>query len=125
MAKKDENGRVIIPDEIYKKVGVIFTCEDDFKPYFFLNYLGEVGVTIDVGRNFPKEYRHLGDCDFREVDHSIYIPENVEFAIGSEDFFFSVDKNSTMPILYLNSTNLKVDKAIRTIEAWVNEDIDE
>lgn len=125
MAKKDENGRVVIPKEIYKQVGIIFSDMKNFKPYFFFNCLGEVGVTIDVGRDFPREYRHLGYCDFNEEDHSIYIPENVECAVGSKELFFTVDKNPTFPILYINSTNSKIYKAISYIEAWLNEDIDD
>lgn len=109
MAKKDIIGRVIIPGEIYEEVGACIFENLMYKPYFFYSAPGKIGITIDDGRAFTKLHPHLGICDFKHIEYSIYLPENVECILGSQEFFFTIDVSSKPAILYINSIeNLKI-----------------
>ncbi len=108
MAKKDIIGRVIIPEEIYKEVGASIFENLTYNPYFFYSAPGKIGITIDDNRAFTKLHPHLGICDYNRISHSIYLPENVECILGSQEFFFTIDVSSKPAILYINSIrNLK------------------
>lgn len=128
MAKRDANGRVIVPKEILNVARIMLTWNT---PYFFLNQSGEVGITADVGRAFPSDYRYLGDCEFCKDTCSIYVPENIELAIGSTEYFFTVDRSESIPVLYFHRTNRNklssdfISAFSAGFDAWLKEDINQ
>lgn len=143
MAKKDENGRIIVPKDLIEESWIFVT--DDFKPYFFVDHLGAVGIYINVGADYPNDILYLGDCDFDKSTNSILLPDNVDCALGGSDigeYFFYIDfsqKKSIPHRLYICKVNLEndniyeklsalvsnVEKLSDRIDAYISEDIEE
>ncbi len=144
MAKKDENGRVIIPEDIVRE-STVFIKVDSFKPYFFLDNCGKVGINVNVGCNYPENIEFLGYCDFDSETNSILLPDNVDCALGGSyvgEYFFSLKyfyPKTAIPRIYIYKVNTEIDdfseefstllsnveNLFDGIDAYINEDIDD
>lgn len=144
MAKKDENGRIVIPENIVNE-STVFIATDDFKPYFFLDNCGGVGININVGCTYPEDIEFLGYCDFDNETNSILLPDNVDCALGGSyvgEYFFSIKyffPTTAIPRIYIRKVKLadddisekfsslcsNVSKLLDEIEPYINEDIDD
>lgn len=142
MAKKDENGRIVVPEDIVV-TSTIFIATNEFKPYFFLDNCGGVGIHVNVGCPYPEDIEFLGYCDFDKETHSILLPENVDCALGGfnvGEYFFSIKSpNVCIPRVYIRKVNSEndnfseqlsallsnVEKLFDGIDAYINEDINE
>ncbi len=112
MAKKDENGRIVVPKDIVTK-STLFIATDEFKPYFFLDNCGGVGININVGCPYPDDIEFLGYCDFNEATCSILLPQNVDCALGGSnvgEYFFSIKSpNACIPRVYIRKVCINED----------------
>lgn len=143
MAKKDENGRIVVPEDIMKK-STVFIAPDSFNPYFFLDNCGKVGITVNIGCDYPKDLDFLGYCNFDTDTHSILLPDNVDCALGGSnagEYFFSLKffTHTAVPRIHIYKVNSEndntyeklsallsnVEKLFDGIDAYINEDIDE
>lgn len=138
MAKKDENGRIVIPEDVISNC--VFLLEKKIlegeKLVFFMNNKGEIGVSIILKcLPLPNDFKFLGNCNYNSANHTINMPENVDIALGSgEDYYFatSVEGRSYLYI-YKNGTNVQelsailsnIQETLKGFEAYLDEGIDD
>ncbi len=108
MAKKDESGRLTIPEEFLRDAHD-YTNISSKAFFFFMDGTGAIGI---LSKNTSTEcrctngFKFLGDCDYDIQTHTFSIPENVELALGEgENYFFAL---STQPyIIYLYKSKVR------------------
>ena len=84
MAKRDGNGRLRIPKDIWDSVQFNDYHNQTFG--FFLTEDSRVVIMhIDVGSNF--DYEFLGKCTFDEK-YRFYLPRNVDTYLGNGDIYY-------------------------------------
>lgn len=138
MAKKDENGRIVIPKDIVENCA--FLSDDDTfgkeKLVFFINNQGEIGVSIILKLvPLPKDIKFLGNCDYDSKSHTITIPENVDVALGNgEDYYFTTTlEGRSYLYIYKRQTDMQklsailsnVAKTLEGFKAYLDEDVDD
>lgn len=139
MAKKDENGRIVIPEDIISNC--VFLSEydtygDNIKLVFFTNNQGEIGVSIILKYiTLPNDFKFLGNCDYDSTSHSINMPENVDIALGSgEDYYFATSlEGMSYLYIYKNGTDAQelsailsnVQETLKGINAYLDESLDD
>lgn len=144
MAKKDESGRIVIPENILIE-STLFIATDKFKPYFFLDNCGRVGININVGCDYPEDIEFLGYCDFDKKTNSILLPDNVDCALGGSyvgEYFFSLKyfhPKTAIPRIYIHKVKSvdddfsekfsslcsNIGNLLDKIEPYINEDIED
>lgn len=139
MAKKDENGRIVIPEDVISNCTFLSeyaTYEDSRKLVFFTNTQGEIGVSIILKYvSLPNDFKFLGNCDYDSASHTINMPENVDIALGSgEDYYFSTSlEGRSYLYIYKNGTDAQklsailsnVQETLKGIEAYLDESLDD
>lgn len=138
IAKKDENGRIVIPKDIVENC--VFLSDDAIygkkKLVFFINNQGEIGVSIILKFvSFPDDFKFLGNCDYDSASHTITIPENVDVALGDgEDYYFATTlEGRAYFYIYKRQTDMQklsailsnVEKTLEGFEAYFDEDVDD
>lgn len=139
MAKKDENGRIVIPEDVISDCA--FLSEYDTYGYnsklvFFTNSQCEIGVAIILKFSpLPNDFKFLGNCDYDSASHSINMPENVDIALGSgEDYYFATSlEGRSYLYIYKNGTDAQklsailsnVQETLKGIEAYLDESLDD
>lgn len=138
MAKKDENGRIVIPKDIVENC-VFLSDDGNFEKknlVFFINNQGEIGVSIILKLlPLPNDFKFLGNCDYDSKSHTITIPENVDVALGNgEDYYFSTTLEGRSYIyIYKRQTDMQklsailsnVAKTLEGFKAYLDEDVDD
>lgn len=139
MAKKDENGRIVIPDDVVSDCAFLSrfgTYGDSPKLVFFMNNQGEIGVSIILKwLPLPNDFKFLGNCDYDSTSHTINMPENVDIALGSgKDYYFatSIEGRSYLYIYKKETDSQKlstilsnVQETLKGIEAYLDGSVDD
>lgn len=138
MAKKDENGRIVIPEDVVSDCVFLSKCDtygDNLKLVFFMNNQDEIGVSIILKFSpLPNDFKFLGNCDYDSTSHSINMPENVDIALGSgEDYYFATSTEGRSYLyIYKNETDVQklsailsnVQETLKGINAYLDESLD-
>lgn len=139
MAKKDENGRIVIPEDVISNCAFLSEYDTygyDSKLVFFTNNQGEIGVSIILKLvSLPNDFKFLGNCDYDSASHTINMPENVDIALGSsEDYYFATSlEGRSYLYIYKNGTDAQklsailsnVQETLKGIEAYLDESLDD
>ncbi|MCI8362611.1 MAG: hypothetical protein HFJ41_05750 [Clostridia bacterium] len=138
MAKKDENGRIVIPQDVMSGCAFFSHYElfENGKFVFFINTQGEIGVSIILKHApLPNDFKFLGNCDYDSASHTINMPENVDIALGSgEDYFFATSiEGRAYLYIYKNKTDAQklsailsnVQETLKGLEAYLDESLDD
>ena len=133
MAKKNKNGRLIIPMDIWKMSQLSNCVSKDFG--FFITKDFRVCI-MEISHGKALEYEFLSHCKIDE-SRRFSIFENVEAILGEGDiYYFSVCLKSSLPLIYIYKTDaIKYHRAksilagIRDsfagLDAYLKEDIDD
>lgn len=125
MAKKDNLGRVLIPADIVQKCS--FLSEKTPSIAFGMNSNNEVFVGLEFNfQSFNCSY--LGSCHYDEKTHTLFIPENVEIALGRGSEYYFAERNQ-MLLIYKKPATLNLDKLksypsklLDGVSKWLKED---
>jgi len=95
----DNKKRIEIPIDILRSCSFLNVVE---KIAFYLDKnLGTVFLSSTIFK-FPSGSHFLGYCDYDETIHCIYLPENVECALGhSQEYYFASDAHEDSDRLYI------------------------
>lgn len=138
MAKKGENGRIVIPEDVVSNCTFLSHADhfENEKLVFFMNNQGEIGVAIILKyASLPNDFKFLGNCDYDSTSHSITIPENVDVALGyGEDYYFatSIEGRSYLYI-YKHETDVEklsailsnVQETLKGLTPYIDENLDD
>ena len=117
MARKNEDGRLVIPEEFLSEAPAFKEKDKHF--FFLMNAKGEVGISCNylLGSPYPpKGCKFIGNCDYDIATHSFAIPENVEIALGEEgtEYFFAIEYTSipatSIYLFKIKSSDNELDK---------------
>lgn len=125
MAKKDDKNRVLIPDDIVEKCSFLKKEPPSKKEgfIFFLNNHDNVGITYVGGKcRFPGNFKFLGTCNYDKKTHKLYIPENVDIALGEgEDYYFATSLTGN-EYLYIYKRESNIQKLSTLLSKLIKED---
>lgn len=109
MAKKDNLGRVTIPNDIAEKCTLLHSPN---KLAFGMNSQNEVFVGDEFNILHSSSHNFLAYCDYDEKTQTLLIPANVDLALGSgSEYFFS--ENSGLLYIYRRPATLDLSKVTR------------
>ena len=131
MAKKDNDGRLLIPDDIWNSVD--FSNYTDANLGFFITDKSIIAIThMSLGTHL--RYEFIGEC-IHDNKHRIIIPENVDLCLGSGDVYYFSASVSQHIIFIHKTTSITIENAkellssIRDLfdglDAYLEEDIDD
>lgn len=125
MAKKDVEGRVVIPQDIVKKCSFLkkepSSKKDGF--IFFIDNHDKVGIAyIDQKSHLPGDFKFLGTCNYDKKTRTVIIPENVDTALGDgEDYYFATSITGK-EYLYVYKTGSNVQKLFALLSGFIKEE---
>lgn len=135
MAKKDENGRIVIPEDLVADCVFLADYETSKKTklVFFMNNQGEIGIAIILKLlPLPDDFKFLGNCNYDNENHSITIPENVDVALGDgEDYYFATSlEGRSYLYIYKNQNDMQklytmlanIQETLKAFEAYRDEE---
>ena len=130
MAKKDNEGRLLIPIDIWNSVD--FSNYNDNNFGFFITDKSIFAIIhMCLGTEFGYEF--VGKCT-PDCKHRILIPENVDTCLGSGDVYYFSSCTSQSVIFIHKTTYIIVENAkellasirdlFNGLDAYLQEDID-
>ena len=109
MAKKDSLGRVVVPSDIAEKCSLLNSKN---KLAFGMNANQEVFVGDEFNMLHSSSNNFLGECYYDEKTQTLFIPANVDIALGSgSEYFFS--ENGGLLYIYRRPATLDLSKVTR------------
>ena len=131
MAKKDNEGRLLIPIDIWNSVD--FSNYNDNNFGFFITDKSMPAIAhMSLGTEFGYEF--IGKCN-PDFKHRIIIPENVDIYLGSGDIYYFSSCISQSVIFIHKTTSITVENAkellasirdlFNGLDAYLEEDIDD
>lgn len=106
MAKKDNFGRVVIPEDIIEHCSFLRDYSNGTVIHFGMDNNNQVLACLPhlMANN---NYGYLGICTYDKDTHTIQIPENVDIALGNGDDYFFAEK-SYMLYIYKKESSFKI-----------------
>ena len=130
MARKDNQGRLVIPSDVWNSV--------DFSSYtdnnFFITDKSKTVIThMSLGTEYWYEF--IGKCTPDSNKHRFIIPKNVDIHLGSSDVYYFSASTSQSVIFIYTPTSITVENAkeilasikdlFNGLDAYLEEDIDD
>lgn len=131
MAKKDDQNRLLIPQDIWNNASFSDYINQSFA-FFITNDKRVIIAHVEFGKEFAYEF--IGNCKI-DNKHRFILPENVDACLGSGDtYYFSsstsqsviyLQKTSDIDILNAKNFLLTIQNLINGMENYLTEDIND